>query len=197
MNTIGARINQIRKDSKLTQVDFGAQLGISQTHVSKIEKDVENPSETLLMFISYKFCVGIDWIKAGIGEYHGEQGSSKNGTLNKYYEGRNGFEKKLSSMVIDQLWNYIDAEFAFTQCLTLSYVDTDVEASIKYLEHMNDIANLLFILTNSTSEIACNKNELQSKDALLCHQSKCSKLMKKLHEEIDKLLFDMLNQPIA
>lgn len=45
---LGERVKFVRKSNKLNQADFAKRLGISQTHVSKIEKNVENPSETLL-----------------------------------------------------------------------------------------------------------------------------------------------------
>lgn len=65
--TLGERIKFVRKNNKLSQVDFAKTLGISQTHVSKIEKDIEHPSETLLRFTSYMFAVNIDWLKTGEG----------------------------------------------------------------------------------------------------------------------------------
>ena len=51
METIGERIKFVRKSNNRTQVQFARELGISQTHISKIEKGVEHPSEMLLLFI--------------------------------------------------------------------------------------------------------------------------------------------------
>ncbi len=68
MDTVGERIKIIRKNRKINQVDFAKSLGISQTHVSKIEKNVENPSKTLLMFISHRYRVNLEWIEIGKGE---------------------------------------------------------------------------------------------------------------------------------
>lgn len=65
--TLGERLKYVRKTNKLSQVDFAKPLGISQTHVSKIEKDVERPSETLLILISYLFGINITWLKEGTG----------------------------------------------------------------------------------------------------------------------------------
>lgn len=36
--TLGDRINFVRKDNKMNQSEFAKTLGISQAHVSKIEK---------------------------------------------------------------------------------------------------------------------------------------------------------------
>lgn len=63
--TLGERIKQVRKDNRLNQTEFAQQLGIGRTYVSKIEKNVENPSETLLMLISIKYKVNLEWLKCG------------------------------------------------------------------------------------------------------------------------------------
>ena len=66
--TLGERIKYVRKSNKLNQTQFAKILGISQTHVSKIEKGVENPSETLLRFIAYMFAVDLGWLKNEVSE---------------------------------------------------------------------------------------------------------------------------------
>ena len=68
METIGERIKFVRKSNNRTQVQFARELGISQTHISKIEKGVEHPSEMLLLFICSMYGCSIEWLKSGIGE---------------------------------------------------------------------------------------------------------------------------------
>lgn len=83
--TLGERIKLVRKSNKLNQTDFANRLGISQTHVSKIEKDIEKPSETLLILIEYQFNINIEWLK------------KEEGTAEKYIEwddSDSGFEAK-------------------------------------------------------------------------------------------------------
>ena len=53
--TLGERVKVVRKNNNLNQTLFAESIGISQTHVSKIEKDIENPSETPIRFISYMY----------------------------------------------------------------------------------------------------------------------------------------------
>lgn len=67
--TLGERIKTVRKNSALNQSEFADMLGISQTHISKIENGVENPSTTLLLLISFRLNVNINWLKEGIGDY--------------------------------------------------------------------------------------------------------------------------------
>lgn len=63
MNTIGDRIKNIRQTAHMTQAQFACATGISQTHVSKIESGVENPSLTLIMLISCKFGISMTYIQ--------------------------------------------------------------------------------------------------------------------------------------
>lgn len=41
MNTIGERIKEVRKDFSLTQTEFGKKIGVSHSHISKIESNKE------------------------------------------------------------------------------------------------------------------------------------------------------------
>lgn len=51
----GSQIKEIRKMHGLSQQEFGARLGVSHAHISKIESGKEKPSETLLRLIRYEF----------------------------------------------------------------------------------------------------------------------------------------------
>jgi XRE family transcriptional regulator, regulator of sulfur utilization len=49
---IGATINKLRKERKITQIDFAKQCGISQTYLSQLENDERNPTVDVLERIS-------------------------------------------------------------------------------------------------------------------------------------------------
>lgn len=51
----GAEIKEIRQRYGLSQQQFGARLGVTHAHISKIENGKEVPSETLLRLIKYEF----------------------------------------------------------------------------------------------------------------------------------------------
>ncbi len=70
METLGKKIKQVRKHNKLTQDEFAKSLGISQAHISKIEKSIEVPSKQLLTFIAYRYDVNIDWLENKSDEYN-------------------------------------------------------------------------------------------------------------------------------
>ena len=72
MADVGSRILEVRKARQLTQSQFAEELAISQTHVSKIEKGVENPSPTLIRLISVKYNVDEEWLYFGKENNHAQ-----------------------------------------------------------------------------------------------------------------------------
>ena len=64
---IGSRIKQIRKDSGLTQGEFGSRIGISLSGVSSLEIGKNTPSEQTIRAICSEFNVNRDWLVDGIG----------------------------------------------------------------------------------------------------------------------------------
>lgn len=62
---ISERIKYIRKDFLLTQVEFSKRLGVTNAHISKIEKGITTPSEALIKLICEIFDVNEQWLKHG------------------------------------------------------------------------------------------------------------------------------------
>ena len=67
MATVAERIKFVRKHFRLNQVDFASIIGISQTHISKIESGKDNASNKVLLAICSEFGINLDWLKDGIG----------------------------------------------------------------------------------------------------------------------------------
>lgn len=65
MAGISERIKYIRKDFLLTQVEFSKRLGVTNAHISKIEKGITTPSEALIKLICEVFDVNEQWLKHG------------------------------------------------------------------------------------------------------------------------------------
>lgn len=70
MATCGERIKALRKESEESQKTFSATIGISQAHLSNIEKGKDNPSDKLLRTIAAEYEVRFEWLKSGVGEKH-------------------------------------------------------------------------------------------------------------------------------
>lgn len=65
---IGSRIKQIRKESGLTQGEFGSRIGISLSGVSSLEIGKNTPSEQTIRAICSEFNVNRDWLVDGVGQ---------------------------------------------------------------------------------------------------------------------------------
>lgn len=67
MSTINNRIKEIRKNNNLNQKQFAQILGISQTHISKIESNKDMPSKKLQKLICIEFNINERWLETGEG----------------------------------------------------------------------------------------------------------------------------------
>ena len=68
METMGARIKEIRKGAGLTLESFGKRIGITASSCSTIENGKSNPSDQTVLMICREFNVNEDWLRDGIGE---------------------------------------------------------------------------------------------------------------------------------
>lgn len=66
-NAIGKRIKELRKRYNLNQKDFAKPLGISNGHISNIEKGNDMPSAALIKLIAREYNTSEDWIITGAG----------------------------------------------------------------------------------------------------------------------------------
>lgn len=62
------RIKQIRKDHKLTQVEFGERIGVKGNTITNYETGLRNPTDAVILSICREFNVNEDWLRTGIGE---------------------------------------------------------------------------------------------------------------------------------
>lgn len=151
--TLGERIKLVRKTNKLNQKNFAAMLGISQTHVSKIEKGVENPSETLLLFMSYKFAVNIDWLKTEQGNYTIDFNSSD---LDRLVYVRYKAEQNVLKMNHSCSWEYSNI-FFYLEKLLDCFNPMDGPKSEAYYKNIRGLISHLMIPTvfnNTTRNIS-------------------------------------------
>ncbi len=74
METIGERIRNLRRtECHMTQLQFAERLGVTNAHISKIEKGLTIPSEALIKLICKSFNVSEYWLKDGITPMYQEQ----------------------------------------------------------------------------------------------------------------------------
>jgi SOS-response transcriptional repressor LexA/DNA-binding XRE family transcriptional regulator len=65
---VGARIAEVRADRKLNKRGFAETLGIADTVISNVESGVREPSKELLLNISIKYAISLNWLYLGVGE---------------------------------------------------------------------------------------------------------------------------------
>lgn len=73
MDSIGNRIKELRKDSKLTQEQFGKKIGLKDSSVSMIERNERHVTESVIKNIMAEFCVNEAWLKEGTGEKYNQE----------------------------------------------------------------------------------------------------------------------------
>ena len=68
MDSIGERIKEIRKLTKLTQKEFGYRISVAQTYLSQIEKGERDATEKIIKLVSHEFNIDENWLRTGEGE---------------------------------------------------------------------------------------------------------------------------------
>lgn len=117
MESIGERIKFIRKSRKVTQEMFSKELGISQAHVSKLENGKENPSDLLLNFVSYRYCVNREWLKTGQGKMDNSGGLSKDASINSLHMYTYELETLYNNLNDDQIYQITNSMRYFTSII--------------------------------------------------------------------------------
>lgn len=62
------RIKAVRNALKLTQTEFGEQLGVKGNTITNYETGLRNPSEAVIILLVARFHVNETWLRTGEGE---------------------------------------------------------------------------------------------------------------------------------
>ena len=72
MTTIGERVKQLRKELKLTQIDFGGRIAVSQGHLTAMENGKREVTDKTVKVICMEFNVNEEWLRTGEGQMFAE-----------------------------------------------------------------------------------------------------------------------------
>lgn len=73
MQTVGERLEQVRRDQKLTQQRFSEELGISQSAYQNYERNGRDLPATLIVTLYERYSVDPIWILTGRGRKTDEE----------------------------------------------------------------------------------------------------------------------------
>ncbi|AJW62999.1 HTH-type transcriptional regulator ImmR [Elizabethkingia miricola] len=146
---IGLRIKELRKEKKLTQVEFSNEIGIDNSQLSKIEQGKIMPTLIQLMEIASKFNISLDWI-TGFSETskkiitdirENEQGNIEDLNEKQLMEKLNALEQKIDHISNEKLKlieNKIIAGVLSTNKF-LQAVLLQLDVDEKILKNINDL----------------------------------------------------------
>lgn len=103
-----ARIRELRKGKKLTQIGFGERIGIGRDAVNNLELGRVVPSELVLRAIVREFGVDYDWLKAGEGEPYANDCDEILASLDDLMTGKN----ETAQALLRAMAKFTDAHWA-------------------------------------------------------------------------------------
>lgn len=62
------RIKSIRKENKLTQVEFGKSIGVKGNTITNYETGLRNPTDAVIKSICHIYKINEEWLRTGEGE---------------------------------------------------------------------------------------------------------------------------------
>ena len=68
MSSVGERVRLVRTHFNLNQSEFAKELGVAQSHISRVESNTQDITKQDLMILNLKFCVNEDYIINGCSE---------------------------------------------------------------------------------------------------------------------------------
>lgn len=92
MNT---RFKELRKELKLTQVEFAEKIGLSRSYVNMIEMGTKTPAERTIKDICRIYKVNYDWLVNGTGEMFNDDDGDAQAIIDSVMSGDNEFAKKI------------------------------------------------------------------------------------------------------
>ncbi len=151
MNGMGDRIKCIRKTRNVTQTVFAKELGISQAYVSKLEQDKENPSDLLLKFIAYRYCINLEWLKTGTGDIENRGGLEKEDSVNSLHMYAYELEKIYNKFADTQIYQITNSIWYFTSIIEKigNSKNLKPEQVNEYIENLENIYRLLWGINTS------------------------------------------------
>lgn len=182
MNTIAERIKYIRKEYHLNQIEFAERIGVTNAHISRMEKRKTIPSESLVKLICKEFSINEEWLKNGTEPIYIDEldvdvkFTNATEIFNKTLKNNNEFIRSLTAELMIEFSKIADIEM--------------IRDEMKIL-YLNSMISLFSIIQKYTMNI---KNDLAIgqitiDDVREENTSVCIKEMEKCLENLSKIVF--------
>lgn len=172
--TVGKRVKEVRKNAHISQKELAESLNISQTHISKVENEQDNLSNSLLKKISCIYNINYQWLKFGIGDMQNDVNTKEN---------RNRlFLKLLTSDILSDLLQTHDSDelskFS-NMILYMSELFTDINIkNNSRLYYLDAVFNVIIYVRTYL--------KISSNDTNTVNASVQSEIVKSITENLDK-----------
>lgn len=190
METIGKRLQELRKDKNLTQAEFGKLFGVTHAHISSIERGKENASEMFILFISEKLHVNEKWLKTGEGEKYIASNfdtRTDEGNIVKFKKLDESLVEYVKTQEGDKLRRIVQI---LSRCLSLVENDdfNTEEKRIEYLENLEKIFKILDVTFANANGLTIMKDRKEDYKALLKFSTKANNEMLAVTNSIRNIL---------
>ncbi len=166
MEDICARLQVLRSALGMSQVEFARPLGVTNAHISKIEKGKTVPSDSLVKLICRVYNVNELWLKHGNQPMRVAEIEDKNeDMLTEYTREFNDFLLRSKNV-------YIRNAIANIQMMFLLIVDSGLQEDDKSIEYLSICESLFGIISDvvllirngipNQNEMALSDNEIHS-----------------------------------
>ena len=157
MEPICTRIKELRKQLEMSQVEFAKNLGVTNAHISKIEKGGTVPSNALIKLISKEYKVSEIWLKTGVAPIFICEIEDR--TEEQLASSTDIFNKLLSSDSYRLRGLAADLKLLFSNITDINYIDEDQMA-----EYLTIVKNMFFLINQYNSII---KEHLYSRQLVI------------------------------
>lgn len=190
MNSIGERIQVLRKSKKLTQAEFGKMFGVTHAHISSIERGRENPSEMFMLFIIEKLDINESWLRTGKGEMYSISNfdtSTDSGNMTKFEMMNKNLVDYLGTIAGDELKIMVKI-ISYFQSSLMNGDFMENEKRMAYLKDLENIVTLLDMTFANAHMLTVLKERSENYRTLLKFTAESNKNINEINSTIKNIL---------
>lgn len=159
--SIGDRLFELRNYLGLTQEKLALILGISQKHISQIEKGTKEPSKQLIKLISLSYNTSEVWLETGQGEMFMPIEEFLKSQMTRFGEQAfvQAVTKIMKETVIETPSIVTNNQFSLEYKETIGFLINDIDRLTKYLDNMPEEEQIgAYTFLSAAIELLLNKD---------------------------------------